>query len=115
MDELFKEEAIAIRIFYGKEVELDPFDKNTKLIEFPSLPVKALCSDLIASQASWKLPGININKAKQIIIEKKFESFFLLSQRIRIGDTDYQGWRVNGSLQYRIEDNYLRAYIYSGK
>lgn len=115
MENLFRENSIFIRIFYGKEVETDPYDKSTELIEFPSLPVLALCSDLIASQATWKMPGIEINRAKQIIIEKKFESFFLLSQRIKIGDTNYKGWRVNGALQYRIEDNYLRAYIYSGK
>ena len=115
MEQLFREHAINIRIFYGKEEIADPYEKNTSLTEFPSLPVKAIVTDLVASQAIWKMPGIQVNKIKEIIIEKKYESFLLLSQRIKIGDTDYKGWKVNGQLQYRVEENYLRAYIYSGK
>ncbi len=115
MKELFREHAINIRIFYGKETETDPFEHTVELTELPSLPIKAIVTDLTTTQAAYKMIGIQINKAKEIIIEKKFESFLLLSQKIKIGDTYYKGWKVNGQLQYRIEENYLRAYVYSGK
>ena len=115
MEDLFKNNSQKILIYMSVETVEDPFDKNVSNSILNSLPIDALVNDLIASQASWKMPGIEINKAKQIIIEKKYEPLFLLSYRIRIGDIDYKGWKVNGALQYRIEGNYLRAYIYSGK
>ena len=115
MDKLFKEEAKTIRITLAQEQELDPYEHNVKLIELPSLPIKAIITDLTASQSQWKMAGIVTDKAKEMIIEKRYESLLLKSKKIQVDNDYYVGWRQNGRLQYRIEGDYLRAYIYIKK
>jgi len=115
MKELFKEKSRTIKIYLGTEVETDPYEHTTETTMLNPLPIKAIVTDLIASQSQWKMPGITTEKAKEIIIEKKYESLLLKSQKIQIDNDYYVGWKENGRLQYRIEENYLRAYIYIEK
>ena len=115
MEELFREKSRTIKIYLGIEVEIDPYEKNVETTILNPFPIKAIVTDLVASQSQWKMPGIITEKAKEIIIEKKYESLLLKSQKIKIDNDYYVGWRQNGRLQYRIEANYLRAYIYIKK
>lgn len=115
MENLFKEKASIIYIYTGKENIIDPYEKNVETILLPPIPIKAIVTDLIFSQIQWKMVGVTTSKAKEIIIEKKWEKLLKLSHRIKIGDEYYYGWRINEKLQYRIEQNYLRVYIYIKK
>lgn len=115
MEELFKEKSRTIKIYLGTEVELDPYEHTVQTTMLNPFPIKAIVTDLVASQSQWKMPGIITNKIKEIIIEKKYESLLLKSQKIQIDNDYYVGWRQNGRLQYRVEGNYLRAYIYIKK
>ena len=115
MEELFKEKAQKIRIYLGTEVETDPYEHTTETTMLNPLPIKAIVTDLTASQSQWKMPGIVADKAKEIIIEKKYESLLLKSQKIKIDNDYFVGWKMSGRLQYRIEGNYLRAYVYIKK
>jgi len=113
MEQLFREESQFIRIYYSVEQETDPFEHTVELTDLPSLPIKAIVTDLIASQAIWKMPGIKLSKAKEIIIEKKYRSLIEISEKIKVDDDYYEGWKENGKLQIRQEGDYLRIYIYS--
>lgn len=115
MDRLFKEKSQKIRIVLATEQILDPFEKNVAFSELPSLPINAIVTDLTMTQANYKMPGIVTDKTKEIIIEKKYESLLLKSYRIKVDNDYYVGWKQNGRLQYRIEGDYLRAYIYVEK
>lgn len=115
MEELFKEKSKTIRIYLGTEVETDPYEHTVETTMLNPFPIRAIVTDLVASQAQWKIPGIVTDKTKEIIIEKKYESLLLKSRKIQIDNDYYVGWKQNGRLQYRIEGEYLRAYIYIKK
>lgn len=115
MENLFKEKSEYIRIYIGKETQQDPFEKNVEVTMQNPFPIKAIVTDLIASQMTWKMPGIEPNKAKEIIIKKKYENALKASQKLKIQGDFYYGWKINDKLQYRIEGDYLRAYVYYKK
>ena len=112
MDELFKEHSRTIRIYLSIETIADPFEKDVRLIQLNSLPIKAIISDISPTSAIWKMPGISAEKTKEIIINKKYENLLKQSQLIEIDGELFEGWQINGKLSYRIEGDYLRAYIY---
>ena len=115
LNEFFDNVGKTIKIYLSTETIVDPYEKNVVETYLNPFPIKAIVTDLIASQAIWKMPGITTDKAKEIIIRKKFESLILKSSKIQIDGEDYLGWKQNGRLQYRIEGNFLRAYIYIKK
>ncbi len=115
MDKLFREESQKIRIIFTTERETDPYEHTVDFTELPSLPISAIVTDLTMTQVNYKMPGIVTDKSKEIIIEKKYESLLLKSYKIKIGSDYYIGWKQNGRLQYRIEGEYLRAYVYIEK
>lgn len=113
MDYLFKESSKKIRIYLSVDTINDPFEKTVTTSLLPPLPINAIVTDYTASQAMWKIEGIRVSKAKEIIVEKKHRSLIEKSQKIEVDGESYEGWRVNGKMQIREEDNYLRIYIYS--
>jgi len=118
LDDLIKSEGQWIYIFTGLETIDDPFEKNVITTPINSIPVKGLVSDVAFAKIKWAMPGIVTSKSKEIIIPKKYRSLLESSCKIEIRNSDkvievYSGWRENSKLQYMIEDEYLRAYIYS--
>ena len=118
LDNFFDSKAQNILVYQGIETVDDPFEKNVTETFLNPLSVKALVMDLNATQANYKMPGINISKAKNLYIDKRYRSLIENSQKFElknsIGVTEnYQGWRVNGKMQIREEGNYLQVYIYS--
>lgn len=113
----FREHSKSIRIYRAVEIETDPYEHTVETTYLPSLPVKAIVSDISPASSQWKMPGIVTEKTKQIIIEKKYEKLLLRSHKIVIrGDTaDYYGWRINGRLTYKTVGKYLEVYIYVKK
>ena len=115
LNSFFNEHAKTIRVYLSIETETDPFEHTTDQTELSSLPIKAITTDLIASQLKWKMPGINTEKAKQIIIKKKYRSLIEVSYKIKIDDDFYEGWKTNGRMQVREEGDFLRIYCYIKK
>ncbi len=115
LDQIFKLQAISIKVFMKVSVVEDPIEKNTTDTILNSLPIKAIVSDLVASQITYKLPGITTEEAKEIIVQKKHRSLIELSEKIEIDGKTYMGWETNSRLQIRSEQNYIRCYIYIKK
>ena len=115
MDELFKNKSIYIRIFMGTTVETDPFEHTIEETLLNSIPIKAIVSDISPASSQWKMPGIISEKTKQILIEKKYKNMLKMSRKIKIGNDYYYGWKVNGRLNYVIEGEYIKAYVYIKK
>ena len=113
MEQFFKEISQKIQIYVGKEVETDPYEHSVMVVLYNPISISAIVTDLIASQIQWKMPGIRTSRAKEVIIEDKYENLFLMSQKITIDNVDYQGWRDNGKIQYRNEGSFIRFYVYS--
>lgn len=111
-DKLFKEHGKCIKVFLGKETVVDPYEKNVEISYLPSIPIRGIVTDLVSSQIQYKMPGIVTDKAKEIIVDKKYESFLKMSQYMVIENESYEGWKVYGRLQYRIEGDFLRMYVY---
>lgn len=112
MENLFKECSQWIRIYLGIETIDDPYEQNVETTYLNPLSIKAIISDITPAQVQYKMPGVLSEKAKEIIIEKKHESLLKKSQKIEIDGELYQGWKQYGRLQYRIEEDYIRAYLY---
>ena len=117
MEYLFQEHAKCIKIYMGVEMVDDPYEKNVTISLLNPIFVKALVQDLVASQITWKMPGIVADKAKEIYIEKKHRTLLEKSQLIGVKENnnwvDFEGWRVNGKMQIREEVDLLRVYVYS--
>ncbi len=115
MNILFREHAQNIYIYPSLETETDPFEHTVDKVKMNPLPIKAIVTDLTFTKVQYAMPGIETDKAKEIIIEKKYENLLKLSYKIKIDNDYYEGWTLNGRLQYRIEGDYLRAYTYIKK
>lgn len=112
LNEFFNEHAKTIRIYLAIENEIDPFEKNVELTQLNSLPIKAIVSDISPASAVYKMPGISTEATKEIIIKKKYKKLLKQSQLIEVDGELFEGWKINGRLSYRVEGQYLRAYIY---
>jgi len=115
MDELFREHSQKIKVYLAIQTIEDPFEKNESITDLPSLPISAIVTDLGFSKVQWVMPGITTESAKEIIVEKRHKSLIEQSYKIEIEGVLFEGWRVNGKLQYRVEQDYLRAFIYNKK
>ena len=115
MENLFRDFAINIKIFVAIENVEDPYEHNTTFEYLNPIPIKALVNDLSFSKAQWSLPGIASSKVKEIIFEKKHLSLLLKSSKIEIELEDYEGYKINGKLSYKVEDQYVRAFCYIKK
>jgi hypothetical protein len=102
-----------INIYLGKETIQDPYEQNVTVVYNNPLPIIAIVTDLTASQAMWKMPGIEVSKIKEVFIKDKYQSLIELSQKIEIQGDMYEGWRVNGKLQSRrMAGNVVKLYVY---
>ena len=115
MDKLFKEKAKTIKIFCGISQEIDPYEKNVEITMLNPFPIKAIVTDLTSAQSAWKMAGIVVDKSKEIIVEKKYRSLIEKSRKIEINKEFYYGWKVNGRMQIREEENFCRIYVYIKK
>lgn len=115
MEKLFKEFSKPIKIYLATEMETDPFEHTVELTELNPFPIKAIISDLTASQSQYKMIGIVADKSKEIMVEKKYRSLLEKSVVIEVEKELYEGWRVSGKMQIREEGNFLRVYIYIKK
>lgn len=115
MDIIFREHSKKIWVYIGKETETDPIEHTVEVTLQNPIPIKAIVTDLTPTKTQYAMPGIVTDKSKEIIIKKKYKALLEMSQKISIDGDYYEGWRKNGTLQYRIEGNYLRAYIYTKK
>jgi len=117
VENLFFEKAINIRIYTGVESINDPYEKDINTIELPPIPIKAIVTDLTSTKAQYAMLGITVDRAKEIIIEKKNRPILEMSRKIQIlGDNDYyEGWKQNSKMQIREEGDYCRCYIYIRK
>jgi len=112
MEELFKEQAIRIKIYLAVPSVNDPFEKDETLSELPSLPIDAIVNDLSFSKVKWNMDGISTDSAKEIYIEKKNESLLEQSYKIQIEGINYEGYKVLGKMQIKTEGDYCRIYCY---
>jgi hypothetical protein len=113
MDQIFKNHAINIRMYIGRETIVDPYEGNVTFAYVNPIAIKAIVTDFTSTQMAWKMGGIITEKAKEIIIQKKYRSLLEQSHKIKIDNDEYEGWKVNSKLQIREEGNYIRAYIYT--
>ena len=117
MDKLFNIVSKRIRIYISREVVSDPFEKTVTTTEISSIPISAIVSEISFGKIQWVMPGIVTDKVKQIIIKKRHLNLLKKSQKIQItGESDYyEGYKTNGRLQFKIEMDFVRAYIYVKK
>lgn len=115
LKELIREEGKWIKVFLAKETQVDPFSKEVSSSMINPIPIRGLVTDLTVTKAHYAMIGVMTDKAKEIIIPKSKKSLLEQSHKLQIDDEYYVGWRENGKFQYRIEGDYLRAYIYIKK
>jgi len=115
MYDVFKENSKTIYMYPGLETITDPFDKTAETTLLNPLPIKAIVADLTFTKIQWAMPGIETDKALEIIILKKHENLLKQTYQIKVDNELYNGWQINGRLQYRPEGDYIKAYIYIKK
>jgi len=115
INEFFEDASQTIRVYLATETLTDPYEKTKEITYLNPLPIKAIVTDLIASQAQWKMPGIKLEKAKEIIIRKRYRNLIESSYKIEIDNENFEGWKVYGRMQIREEGDFLRIYVYIKK
>ena len=112
LKQFFRNQAIKIRIHTSIDTITDPYEQSISKSYLPCKVIRAIVSDLSPAQVQWRMIGVTTNRAKECIIEKKYETLLKLSQKITIDGDDYYGWKVNGRLSYRKEHDFIRFYCY---
>ena len=115
MDKVFDELAVPIKIYIAHETETDPFEHTVEETLINPIPIRAIVTDLSNTKIQYAMPGIVTDKSKEIIIKKIHKGLLEMSQKIYVDGDYFEGWRINGRLQYRTEGNFIRAYIYIKK
>lgn len=124
VEDIFRQQAIWIKIYPVLETVLDPYEKNVEVTYLNPFPIRAIVGDLTADQMVWKTPGIKISKAKEIFIEHKWQKLIEMSGKIEINGDLYEGHRENGKMQIRHQagggsatakryGGYLKLYVYA--
>ena len=113
IDDIFKEQGKCIKVYLAKETKVDPYEKNVELTYLAPITLRALVTDFTFSQIRYKMPGIETDKSKEIIVSKSKRSLLEKSQKIMIDGEFYEGWRVNGRMQMREEGDTVRVYVYN--
>jgi hypothetical protein len=115
IDDMFNESGQCILVYMATETETDPFEHTIELTELQPVRLRAIVTDLVASQSQWKMPGIVTEKAKELLIEKKYKALIENSYRIVIDGETYHGWKVHGRMQIREEGDFIRVFVYIKK
>ena len=115
MEDIFRDYSEKILLYLGIESINDPYSQEVDIEYLNPIPIRAIVSDISFAKSQWSMPGVTAAKVKQILIEKKHESLFKLSQKLKIDSDEYEGWRENGKLQYKVEGDFLRAFVYIKK
>lgn len=112
LKELIQEQGKWIRIYPAREVVVDPYENEVDYEILQPITARAIVADLVFSQAEWKIRGVSVSKAKEIILPKRYKSIIEHSYLIEVEEDFYKAWRINGKMQMREEGNYIRLYIY---
>jgi hypothetical protein len=116
MKTVFRDHSQPIRLYPSISSDNDPYEHNKTDIELNPITIKAIVTDLAFEKVTWAMPGIVTDNAKQIIIEARNLSILLNSYKIQVGEEYFEGWRISGRLQYKLEGespyHFIRAYIY---
>ena len=115
LKDLFDSIAKTVYIYIARETIADPTEKNVEKSYLPPYAIKAIVTDLTTTQAYWKLQGIHVRRAKELVIQAKDFTLLTQSQKIVIEGNTYYGWRDNAgaNIQYRNEGDYYRVLLYS--
>lgn len=120
MDEykqLIKEIGQTLLVFLAKETENDPIEKTVDLQYNNPIPVKGIIEDLAPNQVIWRIPGLQVTKAKMVVVHKRHLATILLSQKFQLKDEyeTYYGFRQGAgkNMQIKTMGNYIQLYIYS--
>lgn len=110
---IFNKHAETIWVHLAKETEIDPIEHTVDYTYVNPIPIKAIVMDLTATQAKWKMPGIELSRAKIVIIDVGCRDLIELSKKITIDNVDYLGWKERGKIQIRKYMNYLEVLVYT--
>ena len=113
--QLFRDSSQNFLVYIANTTITDPYEKTTSLSYLNSIPIQAVVADLSAGRAVYKMNGILTDKAKEIIVEKKYRALLEMSYKLQVlGEDDlYQGWEVSGKMQiFELDNEYIRLYIY---
>ena len=84
MEDVFRENSRTIYIYPGVETITDPFEKTVETTLLNPIPVKAIVADLTFTKIHWAMPGIETDKALEVIIKKKHEHLLKISYKIKV-------------------------------
>jgi hypothetical protein len=113
LDQLFNLKSEAILVYLGKEYIADPNRKNVEVTEFKPVVIRALVFPLTPTSAFYKMRGIEVNRALELIIHKRHLNELTLCQHIDYDGISYYGWKKNNKMVYRKEGAYYRVLVYS--
>ena len=79
-----------ILIYPGKEIVLDPFEKNKGITLGQYLTIEALVRDISPEALVWKYYGQIPMGSKELICQKKYKLTLLAADKIQIGEKFYK-------------------------
>lgn len=93
MERVFREDAEIVKIYLGKETIQDPFEQNVTVSFQNPIPIEAIISTVSPEKAVWKIYGIKVMEAKDLIVRDKHISLFRLSQKVTIDGNEFYPYK----------------------
>jgi hypothetical protein len=99
----------------GRTTETDPYEHTSDLVTQNPVPLEAIVKDLTSTQAMYKMVGVQVSTAKDLLLSKQFRQWIELSRFITIDNIKYYAFKdAEGSrVQIREMDDVIRVYVYS--
>lgn len=101
-------------MFYLELRKKDPYGFEDTSVKYRYYTIrKAIVSDVDYARVSYKLPGIQVEEAKELVLRKNDLSIFLNSKKVIIDGKEYYSWKDNSNkVRYKDLGEFISAYIY---
>ena len=90
-----------IKIYLGKEVIEDPYEKNVSIELQNPITIQGFVYTISPESIKWKYEGLIPYGSKSIICDKSYANLFKLAEKIEIDDEDYTTF-VNAEKGFEI-------------
>ena len=90
-----------IKIYLGKEIIADPYDKTVEVQLQNPIPINAFVYNISPEAIKWKYEGLIPYGSKTLICDKKYLDLIKLAQKIEI-DNEFYTTYVNAEKGFEI-------------
>lgn len=113
MEEFFERDSKPV-MFYLELKKKDPYGFGDTSIKYRYYTMRnAIVTDIDYARVTYKLPGIQVEEAKELVLRKNDLSILLNSKKIIIDGKEYYSWKDNSNkVRYKDLGDFISVYVY---